>query len=292
MAVAGIRVTDCHIHVHPWRDMPDDIVEVLKRGQQDIEKLMEIMYDPALLLQMMDEDGIDRVCLVNYPSPDVMKTDWRINEHAAKYAQASPARMLPIGGVHPRVTKDAAGDVDALIDMGMRMLKLHPNHQQLTANAYTEGLDTLGQIYKRCEDRGLPVLIHTGTSIFPRARCKYGNPLELDDVALDFPDLQIVLAHGGRPFWMGEAFFILRRHKNVWFDLSGIPPKSLLDYFPKLAELEHKLLWGTDWPSPGITRMRKNIDQFLSLPLTDSLKRAALETNPERLLPSFSASRR
>jgi predicted TIM-barrel fold metal-dependent hydrolase len=265
--------------------MPDDVVEVLKRGQKDVEKLMAIMYEPALLLQLMDEDGIDRVGLVNYPSPDVMKTDWRINEHAARYAQANPARLLPFGGVHPRVTNDPAGDVDALIDMGMRMLKLHPNHQQLAANAYTDGLDTLAAIYKRCEDRGLPVLIHTGTSIFPRARCKYGNPLELDDVALDFPDLRIVLAHGGRPFYMGEAFFILRRHKNVWFDLSGIPPKALLEYFPKLAELEHKLLWGTDWPSPGITRMRKNVDQFLELPLSDALKRATLETNPERFLP-------
>lgn len=286
MAIAGIRVTDCHIHVHPWRDMPDDIVEVLKRGQQDIELLLEAMYDPALLLRMMDEDGIDRVGLVNYPSPDVMRTDWRINEHAARYAQADPTRLLPIGGVHPRITTDPVGDVDALIEMGMRMLKLHPNHQQMTANAYTDGLETLGKIYSRCEERGLPVLIHTGTSIFPRARNKFGNPLEVDDVAVDFPDLQIVLAHGGRPFYMGEAFFVLRRHRNVWFDLSGIPPKSLLEYFPKLSELEHKLLWGSDWPSPGVTRMRRNVDQFMELPLSDSLKRAALETNPERLLPS------
>lgn len=285
MAVAGIRVTDCHVHVHPWRDMPDDIVEVLKRGQQDIDLLMEAIYDPALLLRMMDEDGIDRVGLVNYPSPDVMRTDWRINEHAARYSAADPARLLPFGGVHPRYTSDPAGDVDALIDLGVRMLKLHPNHQQMTANAYTDGLEALGKIYRRCEERGLPVLIHTGTSIFPRARNKFGNPLELDDVALDFPDLQIVLAHGGRPFYMGEAFFVLRRHRNVWFDLSGIPPKALLEYFPKLAELEHKLLWGTDWPSPGVTRMRRNVDQFLELPLSDSLKRAALETNPERLLP-------
>jgi len=286
MSLSDVRITDCHIHVHPWREMRPDVVEVLKRGQADPDFLMEVMYDPKMLLQIMDEDGIDRVGLVNYPSPDVMGTSATTNDHAARYAAADPRRLIPYGGVHPRYSKDPKGEVDAMIDMGLRMLKIHPNHQQVTANAYTEGLTTLGEIYKRCEDRGLPVLIHTGTSIFPRARCKYGNPLELDDVALDFPDLQIVLAHGGRPFYMGEAFFILRRHKNVWFDLSGIPPKALLEYFPKLAELEHKLLWGTDWPSPGVTRMRKNVEQFLALPLSDSLKTAALETNPERLLPS------
>ena len=281
-----MRITDCHVHVHPWREMRPEIVEVLRRGQPDADWLEALMYDPRLLLALMDEDGVDRVGLVNYPAPEVMGTDLRTILHAARYAEADPRRLLWYGGVHPRHTRDPAGDVDALADAGMRMLKVHPNHQALPANAYADGLDAQAAIYRRCAERDIPVLIHTGTSIFPGARCKWGNPLELDDVALDFPDLQIVLAHGGRPFWMGEAFFILRRHANVWFDLSGIPPKSLLDWFPKLAELERKLLWGSDWPSPGVTRMRKNIDQFLALPLSDAVKRAALETNPDRLLPA------
>jgi predicted TIM-barrel fold metal-dependent hydrolase len=109
--------------------------------------------------------------------------------------------------------------------------------------------------------------------------------MELDDVAIDFPDLTLIMAHGGRPLYMEEAFFILRRHKRMMLDLSGIPPKSLLEYFPRIAELERQLLWGTDWPSPGVESMRKNVDQFLALPLAESVKRAALETNPERLLP-------
>lgn len=283
--LAGIRITDVHVHIHPWREMQPEIVEVLRIGQRDPDFLEQVMYDPKLLLAIMDEDGVDRVGLVNYPSPGVMGTDLRTMTHAARYAEAAPHRMMWYAGVHPLVTRDPAGDVDALIEMGMRMLKVHPNHQELPANAYSGGLDSQAAVYRRCEERGIPVLVHTGTSVFPGARSKYGNPLEIDDMAIDFPDLQIVLAHGGRPFWMGEAFFVLRRHRNVWFDLSGIPPKSLLEYFPKLAELEHKLLWGSDWPSPGVVGMRRNIDQFLGLALSDSLKRAALEGNSERLLP-------
>lgn len=282
--LSDLRITDCHVHIHPWREMRPDIVDVMRRGQ-DAERLEAIMYDPALLLQLMDDEGIDRVGLVNYPAPDVMSTNDRTILHAARYAQADPRRMMWYGGVHPRLTKDPVGEVDALLEMGMRMLKVHPNHQALPSNAYTEGLDAQAAIYRRCEERGVPVLFHTGTSVFPGARSKYGSPLELDDVAIDFPDLQIVLAHGGRPFWMGEAFFVLRRHRHVWFDLSGIPPKALLEYFPKLAELEDKLVWGTDWPSLGVTGMRRNVEQFLDLPLSDGLKRAALETNPDRLLP-------
>jgi predicted TIM-barrel fold metal-dependent hydrolase len=153
------------------------------------------------------------------------------------------------------------------------------------ANAYTEGLDALAGIYRRAEERGLPVMIHTGTSIFPGARSKWGNPLEVDDVAIDFPDLRILLAHGGRPFWMGEAFFVLRRHKNVFFEVSGIPPAKLLEYFPRLAQLAHKTVWGTDWPSPGVKDMWGNVEQFLGLGLGEEIERQILSENSLRLFP-------
>ena len=262
-------------------------METMRRGKEEhFQFLLAVMEDPKLLLRMMDEQGIDRVGMVNYPSPDLMGFTDSTNEFAARYAEAAPRRLLPYGGVHPLFTRDARGDVRRLVEMGIRVLKIHPNHQCVAANAYTDGLSALGDIYAACEEHGLPVMVHTGTSIFPGARSKYGNPMELDDVAIDFPDLQIVMAHGGRPLYMAEAFFILRRHPKVWLDLSGIPPRQLLEYFPRIAELKDRLLWGTDWPSPGVASMRKNVDQFLALPLDESVKRAALETNPERLLPT------
>jgi len=130
-------------------------------------------------------------------------------------------------------------------------------------------------------------MVHTGTSVFPGARCKYGNPMEIDDVAIDFPDLRIIMAHGGRPLWMDEAFFVVRRHKNVWLELSGIPPKKLLEYFPRLPQLEGQILWGTDWPSPGVKDLRVNLDQFLSLPLTDEFKRKVTVDTPLAFFPNI-----
>jgi predicted TIM-barrel fold metal-dependent hydrolase len=109
--------------------------------------------------------------------------------------------------------------------------------------------------------------------------------MEIDDVAIDFPDLQILMAHGGRPLYMEEAFFILRRHRNVWIDLSCIPPQRLLEYFPRIEDLGSRVLWGTDWPSPGVRSMQSNVDQFAELQLSESFKQGALQDNPERLLP-------
>ena len=78
--------------------------------------------------------------------------------------------------------------------------------------------------------------IHTGTSVFPGARSRLGDPMDVDDVAVDFPKLTILLAHGGRPLWMEAAFFLVRRHPNVYLELSGIPPSKLLEYFPRLRK--------------------------------------------------------
>jgi hypothetical protein len=109
--------------------------------------------------------------------------------------------------------------------------------------------------------------------------------MEIDDVAVDFPDLVIIMAHGGRPLWMDEAFFILRRHKNVHLDVSGIPPLKLLEYFPRLSEIGERVLWGTDWPSPGVKDLKVNLDQFRMLELTNAEKDAITRTNPLRVFP-------
>lgn len=281
------RITDVHIHVQPWRELKPEVLDVMWRGQDAHRDLMiQVMDDPQALLEILDRAGVWRAGLVNYPSPDIMGFTDATNRFAAKYAQAAPERLLPYGGVHARLTKDPAGDVDGLVDLGIRLLKVHPPHQGFPANAYTDGLEALGRMYRRAEERGLPVMIHTGTSVFPGARSKYGNPMELDDVAIDFPDLRIVMAHGGRPLYMDEAFFVLRRHRRMWLDVSGIPPARLLEYFPRLAELADRVLWGTDWPSPGVKDMRANIDQFLALPLSDAHKKAILETNALALFPA------
>src|SRR2546429_3756102 len=175
-----IRITDVPVHVQPWRELKPAALAVMWRGKDvDRDRMIQVMEDPQALLEVMDRAGVWRVGLVNYPSPDVMGFTDASNAFAATYAQADPARLLPYGGVHPRFTKDPAGDVDRLVELGTRLVKIHPPHQGMPANAYTHGLDALGKIYRRCEERGLPVMIHTGTSIFPRGRPQDGKPLDL-----------------------------------------------------------------------------------------------------------------
>jgi uncharacterized protein len=71
-----------------------------------------------------------------------------------------------------------------------------------------------------------------------------------DDRGIDYPDLVVILAHGGRPLWMDKAFSLVRRHKTMYMDISGIPPQKLTEYLPRLEEIADKVLSGTDWPGP------------------------------------------
>ena len=79
------------------------------------------------------------------------------------------------------------------------------------------------------------------------------------------------------------ALFLVRRHPNVNVDLSGIPPKALPRYFPRLADVADKVVWGTDWPSPGITSPKKNVEEFRALGLPEDVQRKILYENAMRI---------
>jgi hypothetical protein len=231
----------------------------------------------------MDADGIERAVLVNYPSPDLMGFTHRVNAYVAEYCQACPDRLVPMGGVHPRFAEDAAGEVRRAAEAGVRALKVHPPHMAIAANGYLHGLESLRAIYEEAQRLRLPVMIHTGTSVFPGARSRNGEPMAVDDVAVDFPELTIVIAHGGRPLWMEQAFFLVRRFPRVFMDVSSIPPKAVLRYFPRLAEVADKVLYGSDWPAPGVRSMKRNLDEFRSLELPAAALTKMLESNAERV---------
>jgi hypothetical protein len=267
----------------PWWEMNPAAFEVMTRGRTDMDELQKIMKSPTHLLRRLDADGIDRAVLVNYPSPDLMGFTHRVNDYVAEYCQAAPDRLIPMGGVHPRFAEDAAAEVRRAAERGVRALKLHPCHMAVEPNAYLHGLDALRAIYEEAQRLKLPMMIHTGTSIFPGARSRAGEPMPVDDVAVDFPDLTLVLAHGGRPLWMEQAFFLVRRFPQVYMDVSSIPPKAILRYFPRLAEVVDKVLYGSDWPSPGVTSMAKNLSDFRALGMTGDVLDKVLDANARKV---------
>jgi predicted TIM-barrel fold metal-dependent hydrolase len=228
---------------------------------------------------------VARAVLINYEAPDVMGFSTATNDWVLRYAAGRTDRLLPCVGVNPRFEADVRGRAERLADAGARMFKVHGPHMLLSPNDYLDRHPTLAHLYEVAQARRLPVMFHTGTSIFRGARSKHGDPLQLEDVGVDFPDLDVIIAHGGRPFWTEQAFFLLRRFPRFHLDVSGIPPNRLLEWFPRLEEIADRVLFGTDWPSPGVPSVAQNLAGLRALPLPGDVVERITSENARRLLP-------
>ena len=276
-------VTDCHVHINPVWEMRPDAARLLTPLDPPRSRFLE---DPKSFLEYLDASGVERALLVNYVAPYVIGYTEAGNDFVSRYVREDPERLVAVGGIRPDHPDPAAEIEHLVLDLGIRALKLHPPHQLFRPNAYVDGeRPELVALYDACQKHRLPVIFHTGTSVFPRARNRFSDPLFVEDLAIDFPELTIVLAHGGRPLWMETATFLARRFPNVWLEISGVPPNRLLDYFPQLPRLTEKVLFGTDWPGPGVRDIGENLKAFRALPLPAEAQRRILEENPLRVFP-------
>jgi uncharacterized protein len=278
---------DFHVHVsrseheRPW---------VLEFAQSqydgDLWPLVDSVMTPAAIRPFLQGHGIDwavalaEVCPVTTGvTPVEFVADLCARANALPDPAAGPkGRLIPFCSINPYETNDLAAELERLVvELGFRGIKLYPVYQHHYVHE-----PRLYPLYAKAQALGIPVLVHTGSSVFKGARIKYGDPLHLDDVALDFPELTILMAHSGRPFWYQQAYWMARRHANVYMEISGLPAKKLLEYFPDLERLADKIVYGSDWPAnPYLCR---NVEAVRSLPLSPATKDAILWRNAARIL--------
>jgi uncharacterized protein len=213
------------------------------------------------------------------------------NEEVAAFAGANRDVVIAFASVDPTHGADAVKEARRLIATGgFRGFKLHPPIQQFHANdkaAYP--------FYEVLAEAKMPVIFHTGHSGIGTGmrggggvRLKYGNPMDIDDVAVDFPDMPIIMAHPSFP-WQDEAISVCLHKSQVYIDLSGWSPKyfspTLIQYANTL--LKHKMLFGSDFPL--ITPDRWLAD-FAKIAIRDEVRPLILKENAGRLLGLVKAS--
>lgn len=200
-------------------------------------------------------------------------------ERAIAVSQRYP-QYIPFGALNPEIHLDPVAEFERQLALGVKGLKIHGVHCQHRVND-----QRLYPVYEICQDRNLPLMLHAGTSVFPGTRLRHADPYDYDDVAVDFPALNLVLCHGGRSFWFQLAEYMVIRHKNVYIDISGLPPKNLLRYYPKMGKLHHKFIFGTDFP--GVPGVAANTERISALDLTEDALENIFINNARRLLPDF-----
>ena len=207
------------------------------------------------------------------------------NEEIAELAAAHPDVLIPFGSIDP--ARGAAGIRAArrlVENHGVKGFKFHPSLQNFVPNDRSTY-----PLYEALQDVGVPALFHTGqTGIgagLPGGRgikLRYSDPMLLDDVAADFPDLTIIMAHPSVP-WQDAAISIATHKANVYIDLSGWSPK----YFPPQlvraanGQLREKVLFGSDYP---LLRPERWIRDFEKLEISDEVRPLIMKQNAIRAL--------
>lgn len=290
MKIDELVAIDIHTHAEePCCGERDDGLHLVQAA------MAKFFRNPATgrdtLLPTMDETAAyyrDRkIGCVIFPVDAERETGFRrySNEEVAEIAARHSDIMIPFASIDPAKGKLGAREARRLIrDFGVRGFKFHPTMQGF----YPNDRSAYG-LYEVIEEERCIALFHTGqTGVGAGShggmgmRLKYSHPMYLDDVAVDFPDMPIILAHPSFP-WQEEALAVATHKPNVYIDLSGWSPR----YFPPILVqyintiLKHKMLFGSDWPA--ITPDRWLAD-FETLQIRDEVRPMVLKGNAARLL--------
>jgi len=202
---------------------------------------------PEALDALFAEQGVDVALLFCEYSPKT--TGYQQFDDLLPLVEHNPRRFRPGANVNPHLHFPIARELERQLDLGAAALKLHPVHGGFRCDDAA-----LYPAYAVLVERRVPLVVHCGTSSFPGSTNAYADPLLLDAVLRDFPDLHVVLAHGGRGWWYDAAAFLALSRDTVWLELSGLPPTRLPEYYARydLQRLARRWIFGTDWPGcPG-----------------------------------------
>lgn len=247
----GRPLVDVHLHAArlptlkpAWRTWAQDFGDT---GLIDAVYDADGTVDPARFDAYLAAEGVDVALLFAEYSPKV--TGIQAVEDLLPLTAHSD-RMRLVANVNPHLHYPVEEELARQLGLGAVACKVHPVHGGFPANDRA-----MYPAYALCQDAGIPLVVHCGTSTFPGSMNAYADPVLLDDVLRDFRSLDVVLAHGGRGWWYDAAAFLALSHERVWIELSGLPPSRLREYYARQhwGRLTRRMIFATDWPAvPGI----------------------------------------
>ena len=250
-------IIDCHTHF--WR-YPGELTEELAR-ETYIMRRQEVDLDITPEMHAAAVAKVDRAIVFGLRAP--LTGFFTINDTVAEYIRTDPKKLIGFAAICP--TEDhALAEVDrAVQELGLRGLKMAPIYG---------GWDPLDpralKIFARAEELRLPIMFHQGTTYPRKAPLKYANPVLLEDIALRFPDLKMIIAHIGHP-WEAEAIVLIRKQPNVFADISALFYRPWQYYNSLRLAVEYgvadKLLFGTDYPITTFDESVKGLHDIVKL---------------------------
>ena len=273
------------VHTHAWKSALQ-VEDSPTESQEAMGRYFRYQAQHQTVPEMAEMYRKLRMAFVVFTVDGEKGASRRItNEEIAELAHQHADVAIPFASINPHRGKDGVRQARKLItEYKVKGFKFHPSVQDFFPNdrmAYP--------LYEAIAEAKLPALFHTGqTGVGANTRggggirLKYSNPMLLDDVAADFPDMPIILAHPSFP-WQEEALSVATHKPQVYIDLSGWSPK----YFPPILVqyantlLKDKILFGSDYP---VIAPEKWIAEFDKLPIKPEVRPLIMKHNAAKLL--------
>lgn len=250
--IDGVPLIDAHIHAGRFSSADPSVRKWVDSFQAEMPftRLHDEAGDlvPERFEAYLRAEGVEIATLMPEYSPKVIGI--QPVKDLLPLLEYDPKLFRFMANLNPHLHNPIAAELDRQIELGAVGLKIHPVH-----GGFAPDDIALYPAYSLCEELGLPVVFHTGMSIFSGAAQCYAAPELVEPVARDFPELKVVLAHGGRPWWYEAAAAQALARPNTWIEISGLPPKRISSYWKEsdLPLLATKFIFGSDWPGvPGI----------------------------------------
>jgi hypothetical protein len=232
------------------------------------------------LIRQMDEAGIEKSVVYALEAPLVYAS----NEYVKDLCQRFPDRLIGFASVNPKSEKALDHLQKAFYEFSFQGLKFHPPLQDFFPNDRA-----IYPVYEWAQERKLPIVFHVGTTPFGSlCRLSQANPLLLDDLAVDFPSLPIILTHLGT-LWQNEAFMVVEKNPNCYIDTAAylyeIPEILDLNLVQRIGE--DKIIFGTDYPMPfveGRHEMKDFLHVIEKISLPKRIKKKIFSLNLRKLI--------
>ena len=245
-------IVDVHSHnpTHEHDVPPEDLTTnpligtgVKLAGSLDEYSAAMEPVDRALVFGIAPRPGGDKHPLTDWNAG--WDDDLNHNDIAARVAAENPEKFIPFMSLHPD-QPDIGEEYDRAVgELGCRGIKLALSYQAVDPLS-----DAAFRLFDRLQSDGLPIVFHNGMSASPDAVLRYAHPLAMDEVAIAFPRLKMVLAHTSHP-WYEDCMAVVRKHPNVYTDISGMPSRPWMAWRAMRVFHEfsatHKMLFGSDW---------------------------------------------
>ncbi|WP_319574664.1 amidohydrolase family protein [uncultured Desulfobacter sp.] len=278
-----MEIINAHVHMIELDKMVEKMgdlkissgISVLK----DIEPTLPLL-DIETLLAQMDRAGVSKSLIYAVDAPIVYASNQYVHSLCSRY----PDRLMGMASVNPFAENALEVIEHAVKDLGLKGLKFHPPLQDFFMND-----EKIFPIYEKALEFNIPIIFHVGTTPFGSlCRLSQANPLLVDDIAFEFPDLRIMLTHLGT-LWHNESFMVVEKNPNVFIDTAAylyeIPQLLTMDLIRRIGE--DKIIFGTDYPMPYSGQVHQ-ITDFVrcieDLEISEDIREKIFSKNLETLL--------